>query len=159
MRTCACIQITDSSSTIGFGAYYMTTQEYFAGSWRDHPFPVSSHALSYLELYPVVTSAILWGHTWSAKRVVFMVDNEGLVAIMNKGRSQCPAINSLMRRLVVVATLRNFTFRACWLSTKSNLLADLLSRGQLDLFQTLAPAARQVPCPPQPAIVLTSSHA
>ena len=148
---------TDSSSSIGFGAYYISAQEYFADTWQNHPIPTSQHAMSYLEMYPVIASAIVWGHTWANKRVLFMVDNEGLVAILNKGRSKCPAINCLLRRLVLVATVHNFTFQAAWLSTKSNLLADLLSRGHINIFQDHAPDAKRVPCPPSHNIAFIST--
>lgn len=148
---------TDASSTVGFGAYYKATQECMADTWSNHPVPVSDQAMSYRELYPILVSAIQWGHLWQCKRIVFINDNQGLVAIITKGRSHCPAINTLLRRLVIVAAQCNFLFKATWIDTKSNFLADALSRGQIDCFQALAPAARRVPCPPQGEIVFTTN--
>ena len=139
---------TDSSSSVGFGGYYQLEEEAFLDSWENHPVPTTTAAMSYLELYPIVVGCVLWGKKWRNRRIKFMCDNEGTVAILNKGRSKCSHINKLMRRLAVVATTYGFTYASEWLSTKVNLQADCLSRGNLSLFQKLAPAARIVPCPP-----------
>jgi hypothetical protein len=80
---------TDSSSTVGFGAYLQSAQEFVADSWVNHPLSVSVAAMSYLELYPVVVSAIVWGHRWRGKNIMLYSDNEGTVAILHKGRSKC----------------------------------------------------------------------
>ena len=39
--------------------------------------PTSEHAMSYLELFPIVIAALLWGSGWARKRMIFMCDNEG----------------------------------------------------------------------------------
>jgi hypothetical protein len=149
---------TDSSSSVGFGAYWQDRVEFVADSWLNHPLPVSTTAMSYLELYPVVVSAVVWGHHWRGKRIVLFSDNEGTVAILQKGRSKCSEINKLLRRLMLVCTVGNFSFSARWLSTKENTYADLLSRGSFCQFQTLCPHARQVLCPPQREIIYSAKH-
>ena len=148
---------TDSSSSFGFGGYYQAIEEAFSDTWINHPLlSVTEQAMSYLELYPIVASCIMWGKHWRKRRMIFMCDNEGTVAILNKGRSRCKEINKLMRRLAVVATKYNFIFSSHWFSTKANVEADLLSRGKLSLFQEEAPAARLIPCPPQGEVLLTT---
>ncbi|CAG2199079.1 unnamed protein product [Mytilus edulis] len=52
---------TDASSTIGYGGYFR--ERWFQGSWPDdfiRP-DEESFSMAYLELYPIVISAILWG--------------------------------------------------------------------------------------------------
>ena len=146
---------TDASSSFGFGAYLQSRQEFLFDSWINHPVPVSEHSLSYMELYPIVASALVWGQFWKGKRIVFLVDNQGLSVILAKGRAKSPAINQLLRRLVLVATTNHFTFTSSWLATSANVLADALSRNNLSLFQEMAPAATQVICPPSTEIQLT----
>ena len=146
---------TDSSSSVGFGAYYKTNDDFFLDTWDNHPYPVSDRSLSYLELYPIAASCLTWGKFWKGKKVHFLTDNEGLVAILNRGRSHCHHINSLLRRMVVVSTLFNFTFHAQWLPSKCNTESDLLSRGRLSSFQGMVPSARQVPCPHKRDIILS----
>ena len=111
--------------------------------------------MSYLELYPIVASAVVWGGEWTGKTISVFSDNEGTVAILRKGRSHCPEINKLMRRLVLLQTVHNFILQSVWISTKVNIHADLLSRGSLSQFQALAPSAIQVPSPPLPAVTFT----
>lgn len=147
---------TDSSSSVGFGAYLQSAKEFVADNWYNHPQPVSDAAMSYLELYPVVVSALVWGHHWRGKNILLFSDNEGTVGILQRGRSKCKEINKLMRRLMLVCTVYNFTLSARWISTKDNTYADLLSRGLFQQFQNICPDARQVLCPPQQDIMFTA---
>ena len=149
---------TDSSSKVGFGGYYQEIQEAFYDSWDNHPVPVTPDAMSYRELYPIVVSCTVWGKHWERKRINFMCDNEGTVAILRKGRSKCENINMLMRHLAIIATHYNFTFTSQWLSTKVNVQADALSRGHISMFQELAPNAHIITCPPQQALMCHSKN-
>lgn len=141
---------TDASSKIGFGGY-------FNGKWFCSPWPdelqgpsESKFSMAFLELYPIVVSAILWGHMWGSKRIVFRCDNEATVYIVNKGRSKCLQIMSLMRMLTWCACKYNFDFRSRHVPGVTNEISDSLSRLQLDRFKTLAPKANPIPqkCPP-----------
>ncbi len=146
---------TDSSSSYGFGGFLMTSGEYFYDTWINYPLATSDRAMTYLELFPIVVSSILFGDKWGGKHIVFISDNEGTVAVIRKGRSTCKNINKLLRRLVYVATSKNFTFTSRWISTKLNLHADFLSRGLISSFQRLAPHAVRIACPPLHEITLS----
>jgi hypothetical protein len=148
---------TDSSSIVGFGGYYREKEEGFLDGWDNHPVPVTPDAMSYRELYPIIVSCAVWGKCWKRKRIKFMCDNQGTVAILRKGSSRCENINKLMRQLAIIATRYNFTFTAQWLSTKVNDHADALSRGNLSLFQKLAPNARIIQCPKQMDLICHST--
>ncbi|CAG2199581.1 unnamed protein product [Mytilus edulis] len=104
---------TDASSTIGYGGYFR--KRWFQGSWPDdfiRP-DEESFSMAYLELYPIVISAILWGHEWSTKRILFHCDNMSSVYIINKGRSKCNVIMNLVRRLTWCAAKFNFICTCC----------------------------------------------
>ena len=49
---------TDSSSTIGFGAFYRDRNQAFWDTWANHPLPVTSDSMSYIELYPIVLQTL-----------------------------------------------------------------------------------------------------
>jgi hypothetical protein len=34
--------------------------------------------MAFLELYPIVVAAVLWGHLWTSKRILFLCDNEAI---------------------------------------------------------------------------------
>ena len=53
----------------------------------------------------------------------------------------------MVRNFAIAAALHNFAYEAKWLSTKMNLLSDLLSRDNVSLFQELAPWAQPSPDP------------
>ncbi|VDH99762.1 Hypothetical predicted protein [Mytilus galloprovincialis] len=78
---------TDAASTIGYGGY-------FKGKWFCSPWPddlnspcEKKFSMAFLELYPIVVAAILWGHSWTTKRILFRCDNEATVHIVNKARA------------------------------------------------------------------------
>ncbi|VDI21925.1 Hypothetical predicted protein [Mytilus galloprovincialis] len=141
---------TDAASTIGYGGY-------FKGKWFCSPWPddlnspcEKKFSMAFLELYPIVVAAILWGHSWTTKRILFRCDNEATVHIVNKGRSRCLLIMKLMRTLTLYACINNFCFRAEHVPGVQNNISDSLSRLQLERFKILAPLADKVPhkCPP-----------
>ena len=59
---------TDSSSSVGFGAYYKSKKEFFLDIWVNHLYSVSDRSLSYLELYPILASSVVWGKHWGVKK-------------------------------------------------------------------------------------------
>lgn len=138
---------TDSSSLHGFAAIY--GNQWCQGKWpSDLPkSKTKNFSMAFLELYPIVVAAILWGTSWKSKRIIFNCDNTATVCIVNKGRSSCPFIMQLMRRLTWCAAKGNFVIRACHLPGKKNLRADSLSRFNNTLFRQMAPHADSEPCP------------
>lgn len=50
--------------------------------------------------YPVVATAILWGHEWSPKSIYIYSDNLAAFDILNKDCSNSPAIMPFIRRLI-----------------------------------------------------------
>jgi hypothetical protein len=126
---------------------------YFHGQWFAMHWPASilieqgDHlSMSFCELYPIVVSALLWGSTWSSKRILFFCDNMGVVIAINKGRSRSPKIMTLLRRLVLVAAQFSFAYSAEHVTSKNNGIADSLSRFQMSRFRELAPQATEQPC-------------
>ncbi|CAG2240942.1 unnamed protein product [Mytilus edulis] len=138
----------DASSTKGFGGYFKG--EWFYSSWPSNiAYPDKTFSMAFLELYPIVVSAILWGSQWTTKRILFWCDNEATVAIVKKGRSKCLQIMKLMRKLTWCACKYNFHFSAKHVPGYQNDISDALSRLQIDRFRKLAPSAAQHPmkCP------------
>ena len=103
-----------------------------------------------MELYPIVVASILWGQSWSKKRVLFLCDNQSTVHILNKGCSKCPQLMSLMHTLTWNAASYNYIVRAQYVPGRLNNIADSLSRFQMDRLHSLVPGADPTPtqCPP-----------
>ena len=133
---------------------------FFKGDWFASHWPQDAElwgendiSMTYCELYPIVVAAILWGHRWARKRILFHCDNMGTVHTINKGRSKSTNVMKLMRKLVLTAAMHSFAFSSTYVASKDNGIADSLSRFQTDRFRQLAPSAHQDPCP-VPAEVL-----
>ena len=141
---------TDAASSTGFGGYYLG--EWFCDKWPDNMTENigSKMSMAFMELYPIVVAALLWGHLWQGKKILFLCDNEAVVNIILKGRSKEPYIMKLMRRLVMCAVDNNFAMYSKHVQGISNDIADALSRFQLQRFRKLAPQAAKNPtkCPP-----------
>ncbi|VDI05554.1 Hypothetical predicted protein [Mytilus galloprovincialis] len=136
---------TDAASTIGFGGFFRG--KFFYSTWPlELPSLTNNLSIAFLELYPIVVAALLWGPEWSCKRILFWCDNEATVAIVKKGRSKTLEIMKLMRQLTWCAAKYNFYFSAKHVPGYKNQISDALSRLQITRFHKLAPKAEQSPC-------------
>lgn len=139
---------TDSSGSVelGCGAYFNGEWCFFG--WPKHwKYIDGSHDMTFLELIPVVLSVIIWGDKLANKKITFHIDNQALVAVMNKQTSRSELVMVLVRALVLKSMLHNILFRAEYISTKSNIIADAISRKQWARFRQAAPNARTNPQP------------
>ncbi|CAG2231067.1 unnamed protein product [Mytilus edulis] len=104
---------TDSAggSTLGFGIY-------FKGRWAHGLWPRTWHKrgllsnITFLELFPVMVAIILWGSELRNKKVLFHIDNEGAVHIINKKSSKSSDVMVLVRRLVLETLHHNILIKA-----------------------------------------------
>lgn len=140
------MELYTDSSGIGFGGYFKG--QWFSSAWPSNikaRFLEHDLSIAFLELYPIVIAAILWGSNWCKKRIVFRCDNSATVMILQKGRSKCKHIMQLVRRLVLIAAKHNFSFNAKHVPGVCNQISDSLSRLQELRFRRLAPEAQQHP--------------
>ena len=77
----------------------------------------------------------------------YACDNEAVVQILNSGTSRDPIVMGLMRCLYFIAAKFSLLLSATHLAGADNILADALSRDNLDLFLTLHPQAHPSPHP------------
>ena len=137
---------TESSGSIGFGAY--CGGDWFNGHW---PPELASHSIQYKELYPIVLAAAVWGHRWTTLKICMLCDNQAIVHSLISGSSHCPHIMHLLRNLFYIGVIGNFTISAQHIPGVHNIIADSLSRFNMQVFRTHAPAAAPLPTPLPPA--------
>lgn len=148
---------TDAASTAGFAVVY-------GSRWMFSPWPLDMpgvpaniwrNSMAFMELYPIVAAAFVFGHEWRKKKILFICDNTAVVSVLKKGRSKCPYLMKLMRKLTWLALINGFYFSSDYINTKLNISADLLSRLQVEKFKKLNPLADQQPTPcPEPELLL-----
>lgn len=139
---------TDSSGSaqLGCGAYLNGEWCFF--SWpKNWKYIDGHHDMTLLEFIPVVLSVIIWGNKLANKKITFHIDNHALVAVLNKLTSKSELVMVLVRAFVLKCMRHNILFRAEYISTKSNNIADAISRKQWTRFRQAAPNARRDPEP------------
>ena len=131
---------TDSSGSIGYGA--VLGNHWLHGTW---PAEWEGYDITFLELYPIVLSAHLWGTLLSNRTIEFHTDNMALVSIINTTSSKKPHIMALVRSLVSSMLKFNFVFYAIHIPGVLNVRADALSRQQIGRFWKEHPSANVRP--------------
>ena len=127
---------TDASGALGFGAIF--DNHWCYGRW---PNEWAYTNIAILEFYPNVLSLFLWGHEMQNRCVLFFTDNEALVHIINKQSCRDKRLMSFVRKLVLICLRNNIVFRAKHVPGSRNVLADALSRSQVQIFHRLAPSS------------------
>ena len=106
----------------------------------------SSGALSF---YTDAAQSCGFGTMWAArlknKRVLFYSDNESVVHVINKQTSKHKGLLALVRQLVLVCLSQNIYFRARHVPGRHNVLADSLSRLQVERFLSLTRGMDSLP--------------
>ena len=77
----------------------------------------------------------------AVEEILFICGNQGVVFILRKGRSKCPYLIKLMRKLILSTPVNGFYFSGEFIKTKHNFLADPFSRFQVGKLKELNPEA------------------
>lgn len=128
---------TDAATSAGYGAVFGS--RWFCGSWGS---ATASCPIVWMELYAVVAALALWANRIANKSVLFMCDNEAVVAIINKKSTKDEAMMRLVRVLVLACLRCNILFKAKHIPGVRNILADHLSRFRIPQFQQQAAKMR-----------------
>ena len=124
---------TDAAQEHGFGAVFEAN--WFYGEW---PNSWKGYNITILELFPIVLALEIWGDKLKSKCIRLFTDNIAVMHIINKQTSKDPIIMILIRRLVLHCLKHNIEFQAEHVPGKVNVLADSLSRLQVQRFRQLA---------------------
>ena len=67
--------------------------------------------MTYSELYPVVVAILIWGQSLANLRILFHIDNQAVVHIVNKQNSKSPEVMTLVMKFVLNPLLFNITLK------------------------------------------------
>ena len=107
------------------------------------PANLAPYHITIKELLPIVLAVEVWGKVMQNRCVRFHCDNLAVVTIINKMTSKDSM--KLVRRFVLSTMQLNIIFFAEHIPGKSNVLADHLSRLQVDKFRHLATHMDRLP--------------
>lgn len=110
-------------------------------SWFMGTFPPSwkNVNIATKELLPITLSFRMWSTKLKGSNLIFMVDNMSIVNILQSQTSKDPEIMNLLRPMVVSSMINDVQFYAFHIPGKSNTIADLMSRFQVQKAKNLAP--------------------
>ena len=80
------------------------------------------------------------------KKILFHVDNQAVVTIINKKSSKSPRVMSFVIKMVLACLESNILLKAEHISGRLNSLADSLSRCDFQKFRRLCPDTDQDSC-------------
>lgn len=106
--------------------------------------------ITFLELFPVVVALSIWKDELKNKRILFHIDNDSVVTIINKKSCKSERVMALVRKLVLVCLEFNILLKAEHIQGVQNTIADSLSRCNFQKFRHLCPDAdpQQAAIPP-----------
>ena len=131
---------TDAAQSCGYGIIFGTQWVY--GEW---PKAWKEHNICFLEFFPIVVGLILWSNILKNKRVLFWTDNESIVHVINRHTAKDTKLLGLLRTMVLICLRNNILFRARHIKGEKNVLADSLSRLQVDKFKAMSRGMHPTP--------------
>lgn len=131
---------TDASGTKGIGGTFQSN--WFASRVpRRH----RRRDIQFKELFAVQRAILTWGPLFRGHHVSFHVDNQAVCEALNGLSNRSPPVMNLLRQILELACLFDFSFSSIWLSSASNAIADAASRFQYARLFNLAPFLNRQP--------------
>ena len=119
---------------LGFGGHCQ--KSWMQASWGEF-IHKNNPSIQYLELFALVAGVLAWIHRFPNKMVILYTDNKNVKSIVNRTSSGCKNCMVLVRLLVIHCLRYNVRVFAEYLTSKSNEIADSLSRFQERKFARL----------------------
>ncbi len=130
---------TDASGT-GFGAYWDSA--YLLGEFSDW---ARSQSITFKELYAIVAAVATWGPSWGGKKICIYCNNKSVCQILQHWNSWSSPVAALLQTLYHLSVKFGCLVSAMHLPGVDNTWADCLSRGWLEKFYAICPAAAPFP--------------
>jgi hypothetical protein len=144
------IELFTDACNIGYGGVFGT--QWIYGAWSSEELAAATRkkriSIPFLELRALLLAVATWGEAWRGKKITFRSDCLAVVQAIASRTSRAPATMHHLRLLSSYACLYGFDFRAEHVDGVANILADPLSRLDLDKFRAQCPNAD-----PQPQLV------
>jgi hypothetical protein len=127
---------SDASGAWGCGAWH--GRSWFQLQWdeRSSPLPIMVK-----ELLPIVLACAVWGPSWGIHQIVCLCNNQAVVACLHSRTSRVPHVMHMLRTLAFIEAQFAFSLAPQYIDTRSNHLADDLSRNLLSSFLFKVPSA------------------
>jgi len=115
---------TDASWGIGYGGFLDGL--WLQGRWLPEHTMSQKWGISieWQELFPIYLACVIWGPTWSGKRIQMWCDNQSVIAIINSKHFKSPRVMDLVCSITLLNLVNNFTISATHIPGLGNAIAD-----------------------------------
>ena len=142
---------TDSSKSAARGCGGFCMKDWFCEQWPEGFIENFDPSIEYLELFAVIVGVILWIKRFQNRRIRLFCDNLSVVQMINSSSSRCKNCMTLIRIITLEGMRRNVRVYAKHVTTDKNILADALSRLQMERFwrntpEGMSPEKTEIPC-------------
>ncbi len=119
----------------------------FGHKWVQGTFPDIwlEKCISIKELVPIYLAFQIWATDFKNSKIKFIVDNSGVVSVLQSHSSHDPDIMFMIRHMIVISLHNNIVFSAEHIAGKHNKICDLLSRFQIPKALEMAPWLQPTP--------------
>ena len=109
--------------------------EWFSSPYVSSLSRAREYSINWRELYAAVTALATWGPRLAGKNVYFHIDNQAVVAGLNKHYSPATHMMSLIRSWCLLVVQYDVNPRPVYIPTDENVDADDLSRLNVEKFK------------------------
>ena len=142
----------------GFGARF--GRRWIAGKWTPAQLKLAQRktnlSMPFLELYAIALSIAAWGHLLRGKKLLLWSDCQPIVYALDtrNGTTKSARFAALIRFILMEAARGGFAFRVRHIAGLTNVAADALSRGDMQVFREEVPDAETeaTPTPVLPSL-------
>lgn len=106
------------------------------------------------ELLPIGLACATWDPQWQHKQLLVLCDNLAVVCVITAQSSKDPTLMHLLRCIHLFRALHDFKLRAEHIPGQHNVIADSISRNNLQVFFKEVPSAQRQPAFLPPPLVL-----
>jgi hypothetical protein len=121
-------------------------------SWCMVPFSgdnswMAAKTIAWRELFAVVMCIATFGSRLSGRKLAMYTDNQVVLWCINKGKSHNTDLMGLIRALYYYTTVYKIDYKAFYVNTKDNIIADALSRLKYDVIGKFRVGVCETPVP------------
>ena len=105
------------------------------GHWQENVYAVSRNMITtagknitQLELLNVLIAMRCFAQKWVSKSIIFHIDNQTAVYVLNKGKTRDPFMQAVIRSIWLIAASHDIQVQSVHVSGSQNVKADILSR-------------------------------
>ena len=140
------LELFTDASTPGYGAVF--GRRWIYGQWPEDveaaATRVKRDSMPYKELWSILAAAATWGSHWQRQRILISLTVSRLSMLSTAAR-QNAGLMTLIRTLAWIAAQHQFEYRLTHIAGVTNVLADALSRLDVDAFRQACPDAHPSP--------------